>query len=50
VFCYKNAVGAAIRVLGTSSRAVEALAARIMSFNNGGFLNFLKLVTIKELE
>jgi hypothetical protein len=50
VFCYRNAAGAATRVLGTSSRVTETLAARIMSFNNGGLLNFLRLVTVKELE
>jgi hypothetical protein len=50
VFCYRNAVGAATRVLSTSSRVTEALVARIMSFDNEGLLNFLRLVTIKELE
>ena len=50
VFCYRNAAGAATRVLGTSSRVTEALAARIMSFNNRGLLNFLRLVAIKKLE
>ena len=50
VFCYRNAAGAAIRVSGTSSRVVEALAARIMLFNNRGLLNFLRLVAVKELE
>jgi hypothetical protein len=50
VFCYRNAAGAAIRVLGTSSRVAEALAARIILFNNRGLLNFLRLVAVKELE
>jgi hypothetical protein len=50
VFCYRNAAGAATRVLGASSRVAEALAARIMSFNNRGLLDFLGLVTIKELK
>jgi hypothetical protein len=50
VFCYGDAAGAATRVLGTSSRIAEALAARIMSFNSRGLLNFLRLVTIKELK
>ena len=50
VFCYRNAVGAVIRVLGISSGVAEALAARIMSFNSGGLLNFLRLVTVKELK
>jgi hypothetical protein len=50
VFCYRNAAGAAIRVLGTSSRVAEALAARIMLFDNRGLLNFLRLVAVKELE
>jgi hypothetical protein len=50
VFCYRNTIGAAIRVLGTSRRITEALAARIMLFNNRGLLNFLRLVAVKELE
>ena len=50
VFCYRNAAGAATRVSGASSRVAEALAARVMSFDNGGLLNFLRPVTIKELE
>jgi hypothetical protein len=50
VFCYRNAAGAATRVLGTSSRVAEVLAARIMLFDNRGLLNFLRLVTVKELE
>jgi hypothetical protein len=50
VFCYRNAAGAAIRVLGISSRVTEALVARIILFNNRGLLNFLRLVTVKELE
>jgi hypothetical protein len=50
VFCYRNTVGAVIRVLGTSSRVTEALVARIILFNNGSFFDFLRLVTIKELE
>jgi hypothetical protein len=50
VFYYRNTAGTAIRVLGTSCRITEALVARIMLFNNRGLLNFLRLVTIKELE
>jgi hypothetical protein len=50
VFCYRNAAGAATRVLGTSRGVTEALAARIMLFNNRGLLNFLGLVAVKELE
>jgi hypothetical protein len=50
VFCYGNAAGAATRVLGTSGGVAEALAARIMSFNNGGLLDFLGPVAVKELE
>jgi hypothetical protein len=50
VFCYRNAAGAATRVLGISRRVTEALAARIMSFNNRGLLNFLRPVAVKELE
>jgi hypothetical protein len=50
VFCYRNAVSTATRVLGTSSRVIETLVARIISFNNRGLLNFLRLVAIKELE
>jgi len=50
VFCYRNTAGAAIRVLGTSSGVIEALAARIISFNNRGLLDFLGLVAVKELE
>jgi hypothetical protein len=50
VFCYRNTAGATIRVLGTSCRVTEALAARIILFNNRGLLNFLRLVAIKELE
>jgi hypothetical protein len=50
VFCYKNAAGAVIRVLGTSCRVTKALAARIMLFNNRGLLNFLRLVAVKKLE
>ena len=50
VFCYRNAAGAATRVLGTSSRVAEALAARIMLFDGGGLLNFLGLVAVKELK
>jgi hypothetical protein len=50
VFCYRNAVGAAMRVLGTSHRVIEALVARIMSFNNGGLIDFLRPITVKELE
>ena len=50
VFCYRNAAGAATRVLGTSGGVAEALAARIMSFNSGGLLNFLGLVAVRELK
>jgi hypothetical protein len=50
VFYYRNTVGTAIRVLGTSCRITEALAARIILFNNKGLLNFLRLVAVKELE
>ena len=50
VFCYRNTIGAATRVSGASSRVTEALAARVMSFDNGGLLNFLRPVTVKELE
>jgi hypothetical protein len=50
VFCYRDAAGAATRVLGTSSRIAEALVARIILFNSRGLLNFLRLVTIKELK
>jgi hypothetical protein len=50
VFCYRNAAGAATRVLGTSSGVAEALAARIMLFDDGGLLDFLRLVAVKELE
>jgi len=50
VFCYRNAAGAATRVLGTSSGVAEALAARIMLFDGGGLLNFLSLVAVKELK
>jgi hypothetical protein len=50
VFCNGNAIGAAARVLGTSSRVTEALVARIMPFDNRGLLDFLRLVTVKELE
>jgi hypothetical protein len=50
VFCYRNAAGAATRVLGTSYGVTEALVARIMLFNNRGLLNFLRLVAVKELE
>jgi hypothetical protein len=50
VFCNRNATGAVARVLGTSSRVTEALAARIISFNSRGLLDFLRLVTVKELE
>jgi hypothetical protein len=41
VFCNRNATGAPARVSGTSSRVTEPLAARIMSFNGGGLLDFL---------
>ena len=47
VFCNRNATGAAARVLGTSGGVIEALAARIMSLNNRGLLNLLRLVTFK---
>jgi hypothetical protein len=50
VFCYRNAAGTVTRVLGTSYRVTEALAARIMLFNNRGLLDFLRLVAVKELE
>ena len=50
MFCYRNAVGAVIRVLGISSGVAEALAARIMSFNNRGLPNFFRPVAVKELE
>jgi hypothetical protein len=50
VFCYRNTASAAIRVLGTSRRVTEALAARIMLFNNRSLLDFLRLVAVKELE
>jgi hypothetical protein len=50
VFCNRNATGATARVLGTSSRVTEALAARIMLFDGGGLLDFLQPVPVKELE
>jgi hypothetical protein len=50
VFYYRNTVGTVIRVLGTSCRVIEALVARIISFNNRGLLNFLRLVAVKELK
>jgi hypothetical protein len=50
VFCYRDAAGAATRVLGTFSKIVEALVARIILFNSKGLLNFLRLVTIKKLK
>ena len=50
MFCYRNAAGAATRVSGTSGGVTEALAARIMSFDNGGLLDFLGPVAVKELE
>jgi hypothetical protein len=50
MFCYRNTAGTIIKVLGTSCRIIEALVARIMLFNNRGLLNFLRLVTVKELE
>ena len=50
VFCYRNAAGAATRVSGTSSGVTEALAARIMSFDNRGLLDFLRPIAVKELE
>ena len=50
MLCNRNATGAAARVLGISSRVTEALAARVMLFNNRGLLNFLKLVAVEELE
>jgi hypothetical protein len=50
VFCYGNAAGAATRVSGTSGGVAEALAARIMSFDDGGLLDFLRPVAVKELE
>jgi hypothetical protein len=50
VFCYGDAAGAATRVSGTSSGIAEALAARIMSFDGGGLLDFLGLVAVKELK
>jgi hypothetical protein len=49
VFCYRNAAGAATRVSGTSGGVAEALAARIMSFNDGGLLDFLGPVAVKGL-
>jgi hypothetical protein len=50
VFCNRNATGAVVRVLGISSRVTEALVARIISFNSRGLLDFLQLVTVKELK
>ena len=50
VFCYGNAAGAATRVSGTSGGVAEALAARIMSFDGGGLLDFLGPVAVKELK
>jgi hypothetical protein len=50
VFCYGDAAGAATRVLGTSGGITEALAARIMLFDGGGLLDFLRLVAVKELK
>jgi hypothetical protein len=50
VFCNRNATGAAARVSGTSGGVTEALAARIMSFDNRGLLNLLGPVAVKELE
>jgi hypothetical protein len=50
VFYYRNTIGTAIRVLGTSYRVTEALVARIILFNNRGLLNLLRLIAIKELE
>jgi hypothetical protein len=50
VFCNRDATGAAARVSGTSGGVTESLAARIMSFNKGGLLDFLRPVAVKELE
>ena len=50
VFYYRNTIGAATRVLGVTSRVTEALVARVMSFDNWGLLDFLRPVTVKELE
>ena len=50
MFYYRNTIGAATRVSGASSRFTEALAARIMLFDNGGLLDFLRPVTVKELK
>ena len=50
VLCNRNATGAAARVSGTSGGFTEALAARVMSFDNRGLLNFLGPVAVKELE
>ena len=50
MFYYRNTIGTVTRVLGVSSRVLEALAARIISFNNRGLLDFLGLVAVKELE
>jgi hypothetical protein len=50
VSCNRNATGAAARVSGTSGRVTEALAARIMSFDNRGLLDLLGPVAVKELE
>ena len=50
MFCYRNTIGAITRLLGVFSRVIEALVARIMSFNNRGLLDFLRPVTNKELK
>jgi hypothetical protein len=50
VFCYRNAAGAATRVSGTSRGVTEALAARIMLFDDRGLLDLLGPIAVKELE
>ena len=50
VFCNRDATGAATRVSGTSGEVTEALAARIMSFDGGGLLDFLGPVAVEDLE
>jgi hypothetical protein len=43
VLCNRNATGAAARISGTSGGVTEALAARVMPFDNRGLLDFLGL-------
>jgi hypothetical protein len=47
VFRNRDAIGTVVRVLGISSRVTEALVARIISLDDRGFLNFLRLVAVR---